>query len=45
MKAIKAISNRVVVMKDGKIVESGSINDIFDKPEQPYTKTLVAAAI
>ena len=45
MKAIKAISNRVVVMKDGKIVESGSINDIFEKPEQPYTKTLVAATI
>ena len=43
MKAIKAISNRVIVMKDGKIVEEGTTEQIFEKPQAPYTKTLIAA--
>ena len=45
MKAIRAISGRVIVMKDGKIVESGDVDKIFSAPEQPYTKTLIAATM
>ncbi|MDY5132402.1 ABC transporter ATP-binding protein [Actinotignum urinale] len=37
-------SQRVIVMKDGKIVESGATEQILRKPRHPYTQTLVDAA-
>lgn len=36
--------DRVLVMKDGKIVESGCVDDIYDKPQHDYTKRLLLAA-
>jgi ABC-type microcin C transport system duplicated ATPase subunit YejF len=42
---VRAMSDYIVVMKDGKIVEEGPTESIFDRPEQPYTKTLMAAAL
>ena len=44
LKVIKAISDRIIVMKDGKIVESGSKSIIFDKPSKKYTKDLINSA-
>ncbi|TDQ21814.1 ABC transporter ATP-binding protein [Phyllobacterium brassicacearum] len=41
---IKAMSDYVIVMKNGKIVEEGATGDIFEQPHQAYTKTLMAAA-
>ncbi|SFJ27519.1 oligopeptide transport system ATP-binding protein [Phyllobacterium sp. CL33Tsu] len=41
---IKAMSDYVIVMKNGKIVEEGDTEDIFETPTQNYTKTLMAAA-
>ncbi|MGV9796790.1 ABC transporter ATP-binding protein [Mycobacterium sp. NPDC003449] len=40
---VRMICHCVYVMKSGKIVESGSPNDIFDNPQYEYTKTLLAA--
>jgi peptide/nickel transport system ATP-binding protein len=37
------ISGRVLVMKEGEIVEQGSVDDVFCRPEHPYTKKLLAA--
>ena len=31
-------------MKDGKVIEQGATEAIFDKPVEPYTKALMAAA-
>ena len=45
MKAIRAISDNVAVMKDGKIIECGTVTQIFETPGQDYTKTLINAAI
>jgi microcin C transport system ATP-binding protein len=41
---IRAVAHRVVVMKDGRIVESGDTGTILSNPEHPYTRELLAAA-
>ena len=41
---IRAIAHRVVVMKDGRIVESGETEAILNAPAHPYTRELLAAA-
>jgi|ETNmetMinimDraft_26_1059896.scaffolds.fasta_scaffold02310_3 peptide/nickel transport system ATP-binding protein len=38
---ISEICDRVLVMKDGKIVEQGSTQDIIFHPQDPYTKLLI----
>ncbi len=39
---VAEIADHVVVMYKGKIVESGKVNDIFQRPGHPYTKGLLA---
>jgi microcin C transport system ATP-binding protein len=41
---IRAMAHDVVVMKDGNILESGTVQQVLDDPQQEYTRTLVAAA-
>lgn len=41
---IRAMAHQVIVMKDGAIVESGSVDQVFGTPEHDYTQTLLAAA-
>ena len=41
---VRAMSHRVLVMKDGEIVEEGEAEALFDSPRQPYTRALLAAA-
>jgi microcin C transport system ATP-binding protein len=41
---IRAMAHEVLVMKDGKILERGTVRDVLDTPQQEYTRTLVAAA-
>jgi len=40
---VREVTDRVLIMKSGKIVEQGVTKDIFDAPTHPYTKSLVAA--
>jgi microcin C transport system ATP-binding protein len=44
LKVVRALSNHVIVMKDGVIVESGTSDQIFDDPQTTYTKALITAA-
>ncbi|MAI41660.1 MAG: ABC transporter ATP-binding protein [Candidatus Azotimanducaceae bacterium] len=44
LKVVRALSNQVIVMKDGVIVESGTSDQIFDEPKTEYTRALIAAA-
>ncbi len=37
------LSDRVLIMKEGDIVEQGSCDDVFCRPKHPYTKELLAA--
>ncbi len=44
LSVVRAMSDHVVVMKNGKIVEQGNTEAIFDHPAEEYTKALIAAA-
>jgi microcin C transport system ATP-binding protein len=41
---IRAMAHQVLVMKDGNIVEQGTVNTVFEAPTQEYTRTLLAAS-
>jgi microcin C transport system ATP-binding protein len=41
---IRAMAHQVVVMKNGEIVEAGPLDQVFDSPKHPYTRTLVQSA-
>jgi ABC-type glutathione transport system ATPase component len=43
--AIHYISDRVLVMQTGKIVERGTAEDILNRPKEPHTKKLVEAML
>lgn len=43
LNVVKKIANRVLVMRQGVIVEQGSVGNIFNAPIHPYTKELLAA--
>ena len=44
LKVVRAMSHRVYVMRDGKVVEHGPTDQVMDAPKRDYTKALMAAA-
>ena len=44
LKVVRALSNEVIVMKDGRVVEHGSTEQLFSAPREDYTRALLAAA-
>ena len=44
LKVVRALANEVLVMRLGKVVEQGPSAQIFDNPQEDYTKALMAAA-
>jgi microcin C transport system ATP-binding protein len=45
VEVIRAMAHQVIVMKDGAILETGTVERVLDAPEHPYTQKLVAAAL
>ena len=44
LKIVKALSDKIMVMKAGKIIEFETKGKIFTKPKTPYTKKLLKSA-
>jgi microcin C transport system ATP-binding protein len=45
LRVVRALSDHVLVMRDGVVVEHGPASRIFEQPQQPYTRALLAAAL
>jgi microcin C transport system ATP-binding protein len=45
LRVIRAMADRVVVLKDGLVVEQGPVEQIFEKPAEAYTQALLRAAL
>jgi microcin C transport system ATP-binding protein len=45
LKVIRALSNEVIVMKDGHVIEHGPTESLFTTPREAYTRALLAAAL
>jgi microcin C transport system ATP-binding protein len=44
LKVVRAMSHRVMVMRNGDILEEGPTDEVFRAPQSDYTRTLIAAA-
>jgi len=40
---VRKMTDRVCVMTEGRIVECGAVEEVFDRPQHPYTRKLLAA--
>ncbi len=45
MKVIQSIADKVIVLRDGFVVESNSCSEIFKKPQSQYTKDLIKSVL
>ena len=42
---VRAMAHRVIVMKDSMVIESGTIDDVFNHTQSDYTRTLMQASL
>ena len=45
LRVVRALANHLLVMKNGRVVEAGPARRVFEQPEHPYTRALLAAAL
>ena len=45
LQVVRDLADRVIVMKSGKIIEQGNVNDVFNNPNDEYTKDLLKASL
>jgi microcin C transport system ATP-binding protein len=44
LKVVAALASKLIVMRNGKVVEEGPASEIFVRPRSPYTRALFSAA-
>ena len=44
LKVVRALAHRIVVLRNGRMVEQGDADDVFANPREDYTRDLMAAA-
>jgi microcin C transport system ATP-binding protein len=44
LKVVRALADEVIVMRDGRVVEQGRADSVFENPREAYTRALIAAA-
>jgi microcin C transport system ATP-binding protein len=44
LRVVRALSHKVMVMRNGDVIEAGAAEDVFTNPQTPYTRDLLAAA-
>ena len=44
LSVVRALAHRLVVLRQGRVVEQGPASDVFSSPREAYTKELLAAA-
>jgi peptide/nickel transport system ATP-binding protein len=42
---VRAVADRIAVMRDGRIVEEGPADQVLEAPREAYTRELVASAL
>ncbi len=45
LRVVRAMSHRVIVMRDGRVVETGDVDQVFDHPAESYTRDLARASL
>lgn len=45
LRVVRAMSHRIVVLKDGRVVEQGAAAEVFGEPREEYTRGLLRAAL
>jgi microcin C transport system ATP-binding protein len=45
LKVVRALSDEVLVLRDGRVVEAGPTAAVFEQPREAYTRALIAAAL
>jgi ABC-type glutathione transport system ATPase component len=45
MAVVRQVSNRVVVMRYGQVVEDGDVDQVFNYPKNEYTRTLIESVL
>ena len=41
----RLLSHRIMVMKDGEVIETGLTDQVLDDPHEPYTQLLVSSIL
>ena len=44
LKVVRALSDEIIVMREGEVVEYGTASQVLQNPQSPYTRALVSAA-
>jgi microcin C transport system ATP-binding protein len=45
LKVVRAVSDEIVVLREGRVVERAAAGRLFASPAEPYTRALLAAAL